>query len=108
RLERQRSRQRLARKERGREVVGVERRRVDRRLEVVAEDDVTEEGVQRPLVLLVAAWSPDRQRRLPVAQRDRRRERRARPAPRGERGREPLLEPEHLCSRAQRPAERGD
>ena len=60
RLERERAGARLAWEERGREVVRVELRRVDRGLEIEPEMDVVEEDVERPLVLLVAARCPER------------------------------------------------
>ena len=43
--------------------------RVDRRLEVEPEVDVTDEGVQRPLLLLVAAGRAPREIRCTVAER---------------------------------------
>ena len=55
RLDGERAEPGLSREERAREVIGVELRRVDRRLQVEPEVDVAEEHVQRPLVLLVAA-----------------------------------------------------
>ena len=81
---------------------------VDRLLQVQPAIDVIEEGVQRPLLLLVAAGRAPRQIRLPVAKREPGAERRARPRTRPQRRRQPLLEPEHLRARAERPAERGD
>src|SRR5438105_11783244 len=62
---------------------------------VHAEVHVCEEGVQRPLVLLVAARSAERERRLALAEREGRRQRRARPLAGLERVRQALLEPEH-------------
>src|SRR5919204_2381174 len=50
----------VARIERAREVVRVEARRVDRRLQVEPAVDVLQENVERPLVLLVAARSAER------------------------------------------------
>ena len=88
-------------------MIGVEARRVDRRLQVVAEDDVTQEDVQRPLVLLIAAGRSEREVREAVAERERGRERRPRPLAGRERGRQAVLEPEHLRARAERPAELG-
>src|SRR5580700_4136688 len=80
---------RLARVERGRHVRGVERREVDRLLQVHAERQVVEEEQQRPLILLVAAGRAERQVRLAVPQREARGERRARPLARRERGGQP-------------------
>src|SRR6266550_2495154 len=54
----------LARVERRRHVRGVERREVDRLLQVHAERQVVEEEQQRPLILLVAAWRAEREVRL--------------------------------------------
>ena len=59
----------------------VEHRRVDRGLQVEPEDRMGEEELQRPLVLLVAAGSAERQHGPVVAHGQRRRERRARPPP---------------------------
>ena len=81
---------RLPRIERLREVLGVEHRRVDRLLQVEAEVREREEEDERPLVLLVAAGRPERER-LAVAPGHRRRERRARPLARLERVRQALL-----------------
>src|SRR5437762_4990016 len=78
RLERERPAPHLAREERRREMVGAERGRVDRGLEVVTEDGVPEERVQRPLVLRVAAGRPEGEIGLAVAEGERRRERGAR------------------------------
>ena len=58
---------RRARIERAREVVGVEHRRVDRRLQVEPEHRVGEEELERPLVLLVAARRAEREHRPVVA-----------------------------------------
>ena len=98
----------LAREERARQVIGVERRRVDRLLEVAPEHGVLEEQLQRPLVLLVAARGAERQARAVLVQRERRRERRARPAAGRERAREAVDEPEHLRARAEAEAEARD
>ena len=61
--------------------------------------------MQHPLVLLVAAGRPDRERRAAVAQRDRRRQRRPGPRPGASDAGQPVLEPEHLRPRSERPAE---
>ena len=107
-LDEQRARDELAREERRDQVLGVEVGRVDRLLQVQPAIDVVEEDVQRPLLLLVAAGRAVREPRLAAAQHEPRRERRPRPRARHERRREPLLEPEHLRARAERPAERRD
>ena len=62
-------------------MVGVELGRVDRLLEVQTEIDVTQEDVQRPLLLLVAAGRAPREIRRTVAEREPRRERRSRTRP---------------------------
>ena len=62
---------RLVRSERARKVRRVEHRSVVRRLKVEAEDRLCEEELERPLVLLVAAWGPERDHRLAVAERER-------------------------------------
>src|SRR4051794_13441580 len=77
-LDRDVPRQGLARVEARRERLGVVVRRVDRRLQVEAEVDVSEEGVERPLILLVAAGRAGREVRLAAAGGHRRRQRRAR------------------------------
>ena len=59
----------------------MERRRVDRRLQVEAEVDVVEEEQQRPLVLLVAARRAEGEIRVAAPEGERGRERRARPLP---------------------------
>jgi len=87
-------------------MVGVELGRVDRRLQVQAEVDVAEKRVQRPLLLLVTAWRTPRQVRLTVSKRQARAQRGSRPRPRPERRGKALLEPEHLRTRPERPAER--
>ena len=51
-------------------MVGVEVRRVDRLLQVLPQVDVTQEDVQRPLLLLVAAGRAPREVRLAVAKRE--------------------------------------
>src|SRR6476469_10693738 len=71
-------RSRLSRIERRRKVLVVEHRRVDRTLQVDPEVREREEEDERPLVLLVAAGRPERER-LAVAPGERRRERRPRP-----------------------------
>src|SRR5215210_3931824 len=58
----------LARVERAREVVRVEARRVDRRLQVEPAVDVLQEGVQRPLILLVAPGRPEGDVWMPAAE----------------------------------------
>ena len=98
---------RLPRIERLRKVVGVEHRRVDRLLQAEPEVHEREEKDERPLVLPVAARSPER-KRLTVAPGDRRRERRARALARLERARQPFLEPEHLAPGAEAEAETGN
>jgi hypothetical protein len=90
------------------DVVGVEAGRVDRRLQVEAEDGVGEEERQRPLVLLVAAGGAEREVRLAAAERERRRQRRPRPLPRRERVRVLGVEPEHLRAGAEGEAEPRD
>jgi len=51
-------------------MVGVELGRVDRRLEVEAEVDMAKEGVQGPLLLLVAAGGSPGEIRLAVEKRE--------------------------------------
>src|SRR5256885_8360101 len=101
----------LARIKRAREVIRVEAGRVDRLLQIEPAVDMTEEEVQRPLVLLVAARRPERDVRLAAAERERRRERRPRALARLERGPQAFLEPEHLRTppegQAEPPADRG-
>src|SRR4051794_34355227 len=92
-----------ARVERRDQVVGVPLGCVDRLLQVQPAVDVTEEDMERPLFLLIAAGRPPREPRLAVAQCEARRQRRPRPLARRERRRQPLLEPEHLRARAERP-----
>src|SRR5213083_2254626 len=94
-----------ARVERRDEVMRVELRRVDRLLQIEPAVHVSEEDVKRPLLLLVTARRPPHEPRLALPQSEARREGRARPRPRPERGRQPVLEPEHLRPRAERPAE---
>src|SRR5262249_27697590 len=86
------------------EGVRVERRRVDRLLQVAAEEDVGEEEEQRPLVLLVAAGGAEGEVRFAAAERERGRQRRPRTLERRERVRVLRLEPEHLRPRAEREA----
>src|SRR5262249_26859374 len=78
-FERERPWREPARIERRDEVVGVELRCVDRLLEVEAAIDVSEEDVERPLLLLVAARCSPREPGLSVAQRKPRAEGRPRP-----------------------------
>ena len=73
------ARMRLARIERTREVRRVERRRVDRLLQVHPAQHVVEQEAQLPLVLLVAARRAEGQRGDAVAQRQAGRQRGARP-----------------------------
>lgn len=61
---------RLVGRKGAREVRSVEHRRVVRGLQTVAEDDVRQEEFERPLVLLIAAGSAERDRRLAVAERE--------------------------------------
>src|SRR6266480_4237477 len=86
----------LARIERARKVVRVEGRRVDRALQVQPAIGVLQKEVERPLILLVASGRTERQVWIAAAERERRRERRARALAGLERIRQPLLEPEHL------------
>ena len=95
----------LARIEAGGKRLGVMARRVDRGLEVEPVMDVGEEGVQRPLVLLVAAGCADRETRLAAAGGQRRRERGPRTFAGRDRVRQALLEPEHLRPRPETEAE---
>ena len=67
--------------------------------------DVAHEELRRPLVLLVAAGRAPGEVGLAIAQRERRRERGARPLARRERGRMAFLQPEHLRARAEAEAE---
>ena len=102
----QRPRHEAARVEGRDQVVGVELRRVDRLLQVQPSIDMAEEDVERPLLLLVAAGRSPGEPRLAVAEREARRQGRARPCTRAERRRQPFFEPEHLRAGSQRPAER--
>ena len=67
---------------------------------------VAQEELAAPLVLLVAAGRAPAHVGLAVAQRHADRQRRARALARRQRGRQALLQPEHLPARAERPAER--
>src|SRR5215207_4940186 len=87
---------RLARPERGREMLRVPGGRVDGLLQVVAGMDVAQEELRNPLVLLVAARRAPGEVGLAVAQRHGRRQGRARALARHQRGRVALVEPEHL------------
>src|SRR5688572_17442975 len=58
RLERERPRSKPSWEERRDQVIGMELRRVDGRLEIQAQVDVPDERVQRPLLLLVATGGP--------------------------------------------------
>jgi hypothetical protein len=82
--------------------------RIDGGLEIEPEHGMAEEECERPLVLLVSARGPEREVRLPVPERERRAERRPRPAPRGERARQALRQPEHLRPRPEGKAELGN
>ena len=75
---------RFVRPERAREVLGVDERRVDRRLQIHPEIDDVEQELQRPLVLLVAAGRAEDHVRPAVARRERRRQRGPRPLARRE------------------------
>ena len=90
-----------ARVERRREAGGVPGRRVDRLLQVHPAAQVTQQEEQLPLVLLVATRRPTGHHRLTVAQHQRRRQRGPRSLARRQRGRQPVLEPEHLRPAAQ-------
>src|SRR5438270_3709225 len=69
----------IARVERARKVVRVERRRIDRSLKVESEVHVVQEEDERPLILLVAARRSEGEVRIAAAECERRRERRAWP-----------------------------
>src|SRR5260370_1927573 len=62
-----------------REVRGVEHRRVVRGLQAVAENHVRQEEFERPLILLIAAGSAERDPRLAIAEHERRAESGTRP-----------------------------
>ena len=89
----------LTRVERAREVIRVERGRIDGLLQITTEVDMRKEEQERPLVLLVTPRRSEADVGLAAAQGKRRRERRPRSLLRLERARQPLLEPEHLRSR---------
>src|SRR6266508_6301727 len=89
----------VPREERARKVIRVVLGCLDRRLQVHRAHDVVEEGVQGPLILLVAAGRAERDLRLAVTEDERRRERRPRTRAGAQRRRQPLLEPEHLRPR---------
>ena len=55
-------------RERVGEVLGVKHRGVDRRLQIVIEDGMREEELERPLVLLVGAGRAEGKARLAIAQ----------------------------------------
>src|SRR5204863_1851864 len=67
-----------------------------------------EEGLERPLILLVAARRAEGKMRIAAPGDERRRERRPRALARLERVREPFLEPKHLRARAETESELGD
>src|SRR5262245_29564442 len=69
-LDNEHTRTRLARPERGRKVLGVPGRRIDRLPQVHAAIDVAQEELRGPLVLLVATGRAPGEIRLTVAQRD--------------------------------------
>src|SRR5262245_39811731 len=79
-------------RERGR----VPRGSVDRLLEVHPQCEVSEQEQQLPLVLLVTAWSSAGEDGYVITQHECRRERRPRPAPGLQRGRQSRLQPGHL------------
>src|SRR5262249_4648055 len=101
-------RTRLARPERGRKVLGVPGRRIDRLLQVHAAIDVAQEELRGPLVLLVATGRAPGEIRLTVAQRDSRRKRSARALAGRERIGMTLVEPELLRAGAETEPELGD
>src|SRR6266852_7624801 len=70
---------RLVRRKGAREVRGVEHRRVVRGLQAVAEDDVRQKEFERPLILLIAAGSAERDPRLAITERESRAEGGTRP-----------------------------
>src|SRR5262249_55609096 len=93
-LDRDGAEPRLARPERAWEMIDVERRGVDRLLQVHAVVGVMEEQQERPLLLLVAARRAERQVGRAVPEGERGRERGARPLA-GRKARvEALVEPE--------------
>src|SRR6185437_4800273 len=104
----QHARARLTRPERRREVLRMPGRRVDRLLQVHAGVDVTQKELRDPLVLLVATGRTPGEIGFAVAQRHRRRQRRARAFSRRERGRMLRIEPELLRARAETEAELWD
>src|SRR5919197_3988260 len=97
-----------ARPERDREMLGVPRGSVDRLLQIHPGMNVAHEQLRRPLILLVAAGRTPGEIRLAVAQRERGRERGARPLAGSKRRRMTLLQPEHLRARAEAEAELGN
>src|SRR5438477_3919004 len=99
-LQHQHARAGGARPERGGEVLGVPRRRVDRLLQVHVAMDMAQEHLRDPLFLLVAAGRAPDHVRLAVAVGEGGRERRARPLARRQRGRLAFLEPADLAARA--------
>src|ERR1700687_5748364 len=94
--------------ERAGEMAAVEHRRVDRLLQVEAEDGMGQKEIQRPLVLLVAARRAERQPRLSAASHEVRAQGRPRPFAALERVWMAFVEVEHLGSRAQAEAEPPD
>src|SRR5262245_29661549 len=97
-----------ARPERAREMLRVPSWSVDRLLQIHVGMDVAHEQLGGPLILLVAAGRTPGEIRLAVTQCERRRERRARPLARSERGWMPLLQPKHLRAGAEAEAELRD
>src|SRR5215472_17637160 len=97
----QRARERFPRVERRGEMVSVEGRSVDRLLQVHPEHHMVQEEADRPLVLLITAWRPERHVRLAAAQDHAGRQGGPRPPPRGEGAREARAEREHLAARPQ-------
>src|ERR1700680_3369059 len=70
---------RIMRSKGAREVRRVEHGRIDRCLQVMSEHGVREEELQRPLILLIAPWSAERDSGLAITHGQRRTERRPRP-----------------------------
>ncbi|MCY1513454.1 hypothetical protein D9M68_479550 [compost metagenome] len=87
---------------------GVGHGEVDRLLQIQPVVDVAQEEQQLPLLLLVAAGRAECQVGLAVAQRQRGRERGARPLARRQRAGQPLFQPEHLRARVQPETQFGD
>src|SRR5216684_166634 len=92
---------RVMRRKRAGEVRGVEHGRVDGGLKIKAENDVRQEELERPLILLIAPGSAERDPRLALTQREGRAEGSARTLAALDAVGVVRIEVEHLRSRAE-------